>query len=394
MRQPAIPLQTVTTGFVVAVVGFFSSFPIVLHGLSAMGATEVEAASGLMAAALSMGLAGMGLSLWTRTPVSVAWSTPGAALLAVSTVPEAGFSEAIGAFVFAGALTAIAGYWKPLGRWIAAIPASLAQAMLAGVLLAICLQPFAALGRAPMVALPVIVTWYLAGLVNRLLAVPCAVVAAVIVVLIQPGFTLALPASAIPAPVLTWPSFSTSSLLGIGVPLFIVTMATQNIPGLAILGSFGYQPRSGLLISSVGGASVVSALFGAPATCLAAITAAMCANEDSHPDPKKRYLSAVFGGAFYCLFGLCAALITGFASLAPPLLLGTLAGVALLGVFANSVLVAFGDPEQRQAAAITFLVTASGVTIIGLSAAVWGLVLGGLVHAANSALAQRRRARD
>lgn len=389
MRQRAIPLQTVSTGLVVAIVGFFSSFPIVLQGLNAMGASKAEAASGLMAAAIAMGLAGVLLSLRTKIPVSVAWSTPGVALLAVSTIPETGFAEAVGAFLLAGLLTVIAGFWRPLSRLIAAIPAPLAQAMLSAVLLSICLQPFSAMGKAPWVALPVIVTWFVAGQINRLIAVPCAVVVAALIVVVQPGFDFTLSGAVIPKPVFTLPVFSIPSLIGIGLPLFIVTMATQNIPGLAIIRSFGYQPAPAPLISSVGGASLLSAPFGAPATCLAAITAAMCANEESHPDPDKRYLSAVFGGLFYCLFGLFAGVITAFAGLAPPLLLGTLAGVALLPVFAASALAAFEDASYRQAAAITFLVTASGVTIIGLSAAVWGLVLGGVVQMINTWMARK-----
>ncbi|MEX0349435.1 MAG: benzoate/H(+) symporter BenE family transporter [Paracoccaceae bacterium] len=389
MGKYAIPLQTVSTGLVVAIVGFFSSFPIVLQGLNGVGASKAEAASGLMAAAIAMGLAGIVLSLRTRIPVSVAWSTPGVALLAVSGVPEAGFAEAVGAFLLAGLLTVIAGFWRPLSRLIAAIPAPLAQAMLSAVLLSICLQPFSAMGQAPWVALPVIVTWFVAGQINRLIAVPCAVIVAALVVVFQPDFDFALNGAIIPAPVFTMPVFSVQSLIGIGLPLFIVTMATQNIPGLAIIRSFGYQPAPAPLISSVGGASLLSAPFGAPATCLAAITAAMCANDDSHPDKDKRYLSAVFGGVFYCVFGLFAGIITAFAGLAPPLLLGTLAGVALLPVFANSALAAFEDAGYRQAAAVTFLVTASGVTIIGLSAAVWGLVLGGIVQVINTRMAGR-----
>ncbi|MEM7318464.1 MAG: benzoate/H(+) symporter BenE family transporter, partial [Pseudomonadota bacterium] len=164
------------------------------------------------------------------------------------------------------------------------------------------------------------------------------------------------------------------------LPLFVVTMATQNIPGLAVVRSFGYAPPAGPSISSVGVASVLSAPFGAPATCLAAITASMCANDDSHPDPSQRYWSAVCAGFFYAIFGVFAGVITSFALLAPHLVMGTITGVALLGVFANSTVAALEPVRYRQAAAITFLVTASGISILGLSAAVWGLLIGGLVQ--------------
>ncbi|KIC43789.1 benzoate transporter [Ruegeria sp. ANG-S4] len=378
MARPFPPMQTVSTGLVVAIVGFFSSFPIVLQGLSAMGASRAEAASGLMSAAIAMGLAAIVLSLWYKVPISVAWSTPGAALLAVSAAPVEGFSGAIGAFLCAGALTVLAGLWKPLGRLAAAIPTTLAQAMLAGVLLPLCLLPFKAAIEIPGQALPVIATWFIAGRINRLFAVPAAVIAAAIVVTLSAGRAQVMPEHLIAAPVWTTPTFSVASAIGIGVPLFIVTMATQNIPGVAVMRSFGYTPAPGRLFSAVGGASLLSAPFGAPATCLAAITAAMCSNEDSHPDPAQRYWSAIMGGVFYCLFGVFAVAITGFAAHADPLLMGTLAGVALIGVMANSMHAALDVAAEREAAILTLAITASGITVFGLGAAVWGLLAGGI----------------
>ncbi|MFD2738182.1 benzoate/H(+) symporter BenE family transporter [Sulfitobacter aestuarii] len=374
------PAQTISTGLVVAIVGFFSSFPIILQGLVAMGADADQSASGLMAAALSMGLAGIALSLWKRQPTSVAWSTPGLALLAASALPEHGFAGAVAAFLFAGLLTVVSGLWRPLGRLAASIPAPLAQAMLAGVLLALCLVPFRALAEAPRHAVPILLTWFVVRLFSRPFAVPAAVIAAALVTLVAVEFQVPLPEQLISRPVWVTPEFHLGNILSIGVPLFIVTMATQNIPGIAILKSFGYTPPPGSLLASVGFASVVTAPFGSPQTCLAAITAAMCASEDSHPDRSLRFWSAVNGGIFYCLLGLFAGVITAFASLAPPMVLGTLAGVALLGVFANATFAALENPKYREAAAITFLVTASGITIFGLGAAVWGLLIGGLVQ--------------
>ncbi|CAD0184927.1 Inner membrane protein YdcO [Ruegeria sp. THAF57] len=380
MTRAAPPIQTVSTGLVVAIVGFFSSFPIVLQGLTAMGASPAQAASGLMMAAIAMGLAAIGLSLWYHQPISVAWSTPGAALLAVSATPVAGFSDAVGAFLCAGALTVLAGLWKPLGRLAAAIPTTLAQAMLGGVLLPLCILPFKAAVDLPWQALPVILTWFVAGRFNRLLAVPAAVIAAAVVVVLNAKGVSVAPAQVVATPVWTWPTFSVASIIGIGLPLFIVTMATQNIPGIAVMRSFGYQPVSGRLFSAVGGASVLSASFGAPATCLAAITAAMCSNEDSHPDPNQRYWSAVMAGVFYCVFGVFAVAITGFAVHADPLLMGTLTGVALIGVMANATFAALEVPAEREAAILTFAITASGISVFGLGAAVWGLLAGGVAY--------------
>ncbi|MEM9127044.1 MAG: benzoate/H(+) symporter BenE family transporter [Pseudomonadota bacterium] len=380
MAQTFPPMQTVSTGLVVAVVGFFSSFPIVLQGLAAMGASPAQAASGLMSAAISMGLAAIFLSLRYKLPISVAWSTPGAALLAVSATPALGFAGAASAFLCAGALTVVAGLWKPLGRLAAAIPTTLAQAMLAGVLLPLCLVPFKAAISIPWQALPVILIWFIAGRVNRLFAVPSAVVAAAIVVVLNTGDAQVMPSVLVAAPVWTTPAFSIESAIGIGVPLFIVTMATQNIPGIAVMRSFGYAPVPGRLFSAVGGASLLSAPFGAPATCLAAITAAMCSNQDSHPDPARRYWSAVMAGVFYCVFGLFAAAITSFAAHADPLLMGTLAGVALINVLANAMHAALDVPAEREAAILTLAITASGITVFGLGAAVWGLLAGGIAY--------------
>ncbi|SLN75062.1 Inner membrane protein YdcO [Ruegeria meonggei] len=380
MAQSFPPMQTVSTGLVVAVVGFFSSFPIVLQGLHAMGASPAQAASGLMSAAIAMGLAAIALSLWYRLPISVAWSTPGVALLAVSAAPAGGFSEAVGAFLCAGALTVLAGAWRPLGRLAAAIPTSLAQAMLGGVLLPLCIVPFKAAVDLPWQALPVILTWFIAGRINRLIAVPAAVLAAAIVVILNAGDNTVLPDRLMAAPVWITPEFSLASVIGIGIPLFIVTMATQNIPGIAVMRSFGFSPDAGRLFSWVGGASILSAPLGAPATCLAAITAAMCSNEDSHPDPDQRYWSAIMGGLFYCLFGVFAVAITGFAAHADPLLMGTLAGVALIGVLANATSAALENQTEREAAILTFAITASGITVFGLGAAVWGLLAGGIAY--------------
>ncbi len=380
MTQRFPPMQTVSTGLVVAIVGFFSSFPIVLQGLAAMGASPAQAASGLMSAAIAMGLAAIILSTVYKLPISVAWSTPGAALLAVSATPVEGYSGAIGAFLCAGALTVLAGLWKPLGRLAAAIPTTLAQAMLAGVLLPLCLVPFKAAAEIPWQALPVILTWFIAGRFNRLFAVPAAVIAAAIVVTLNAGDAQLLPDQLVAAPVWTTPTFSAASAIGIGVPLFIVTMATQNIPGVAVIRSFGYKPDAGRLFSAVGGASLLSAPFGAPATCLAAITAAMCSNEDSHPDPALRYWSAIMGGVFYCLFGIFAVAITSFAANADPLLMGTLAGVALIGVMANALHASLDVPAEREAAILTLAITASGVSVFGLGAAVWGLLAGGIAY--------------
>ncbi|MCT4556665.1 MAG: benzoate/H(+) symporter BenE family transporter [Pelagimonas sp.] len=367
--------QTFWTGLVVAIVGFFSSFPIFLQGVTTMGANPDQAASALMAGAISRGLAGIVLALWQKMPISVAWSTPGVALLAVSAPDPAGFSAAIGAFVLAGGLTVLAGFWPALARLAKSIPAPITQAMLAGVLLAICLEPFRVLATAPQVALPILGVWFITSRFSRLFAVPAAVLMTLaLIVLDNNGLTA--PPQVLTAPVLTLPSFSFSALIGLGVPLFLVTMATQNVPGISVLRANGYEPPAGPMFASVGVFSLLSAPFGAAQTCLAAITAAMCSDETVHPDPAQRYMAAVWAGLFYCIFGLFAALVTHVAGLAPEGSVATLAGLALFSVFNGSATAALKDEETREASVLTFLITASGVTILGLGGAVWGLVLG------------------
>ncbi|MGB3245830.1 MAG: benzoate/H(+) symporter BenE family transporter [Sulfitobacter sp.] len=374
------PPQTIATGAVVAIVGFFSSFPIVLQGISAMGANAAQATSALMVAALSMGLTGVVLAVWFRSPITVAWSTPGAALLAISAAPQGGYSDALGAFVIAGALCVVAGLWRPIGRLAAAIPTSLAQAMLAGVLLPICLNPARALPDLPQFVIPIFLAWLIAGRINRLAAVPAAVLVTAVLVATLDGVPQISETGLFSAPVWTTPSFSLASGISIAIPLFIVSMATQNIPGIAIMRSHGFSPPAGPLFATVGIASILTAPFGAFSTCLAAITSAMCANEDSHPDPALRYWSAVVAGTGYCVLGLFAGLVTAFAALAPPMVVASLAGLALMSVLAGSAQAALADPKDREAAIVTLLITASGITFYDLGAPVWGLLIGGMVY--------------
>jgi len=376
-------LQSLFMGILTAFVGFASSFAVVLQGLKGVGATDVEAASGLMALSIAMGLCAIVLSFSTRTPVSIAWSTPGAALLASAGVIEGGFAAAVGAFLICAVLIIIAGLFRPLGRAVAALPAPLANAMLAGVLLGLCFAPVKAIGFNPLLGLPIVLAWIIVGAFKRLWAVPAALVAFVLVL----AFGVHMPEHAlqnvaqslIPQVEIVWPLFTLSGLVSIALPLFIVTMASQNIPGIAVLKVNHYDPKPGLLFTVTGLFSLLSAPFGGHAVNLAAITAAMCAGEDAHPDPQRRYWAAIVSGIGYIILGLAAGAVTAFVALAPPILIQAVAGLALVGAFSGSAMAAFKEPETREAAAITFLVTASGVSFAGISGAFWGLLAGGLM---------------
>ncbi len=381
MKATGLSVQATTAGVLAAFVGFASSFAVVVKGLTAVGASQAEAASGLAALAIAMGLCGAVLSLRTRMPISVAWSTPGAALLAATGPLEGGFAAAVGAFLVCAVLIVISGLWKPLSRWVSAIPSALANAMLAGVLLGLCLAPVRAVAELPLLGLSIIAVWLLVGKFQKLYAVPAAVVVTLALVAATTQVTPASLGPLWPEPVLVTPEFNLAALIGIALPLFIVTMASQNIPGVAVLNVNGYRPAPGPLLRVTGLFSLASAPLGGHAVNLAAITAALCAGEDAHPDPARRYWAAVIAGLVYILFGLAAGAATAFISASPPVLIEAVAGLALLGAFGSAALNALKEPTEREAAVITFLVTASGLTFFGIGGAFWGLVAGGVVLA-------------
>lgn len=372
-------MQLVVAGMLAAFVGFASSFAVVLQGLIAVGATRAEAASGLMALAIAMGVGGIVLSLWRREPISIAWSTPGAALLVTSGAPVGGFPVAVGAFLVCGGLIVAAGLCKPLGRAVANIPPSLANAMLAGVLLGLCLAPVRAVASVPLLAAPVMVVWAVVFHWRRLYAVPAAVLVVLLVITVQ-GVPAGM-GSLAPVPVLVRPVFTVAAAIGLGVPLFLVTMASQNIPGMAVLNLNGYRPPASPLFLATGVLSVLAAPFGGHAVNLAAITAALCAGREAHPDPARRYWAAVVAGATYVGFGLLAGAATAFIAASPPVLIEAVAGLALLGAFGSALLGAVSSVEGREAALVTFLITASGQAFLGVSGAFWGLVAGGAMLA-------------
>ena len=374
-------LQAAVAGLLAAFVGFASSFAVVLQGLIAVGASRAEATSGLMALSITMGLCAIVLSLARRMPISVAWSTPGAALLAASGVPEGGFPAAVGAFLVCGVLLVVAGTWRPLGRWVAAIPAPIANAMLAGVLLGLCLAPARAVAALPLQGLAIFVAWAVMARLKRVLAVPAAVAVAVVMIALDTGGVAVSLADLGPRPVLVWPEFRPAAIVGIGLPLFIVTMASQNIPGMAVLQVNGYRPEAGPLFRTTGLFSLLGAPLGGHAVNLAAITAAMCAGVDAHPDRDRRYWAAVVAGLGYVALGLMAGAATAFVAAAPPVLIEAVAGLALVGAFAGAVLGAVSEVRDREAAVITFLVTASGMSFFGIGGAFWGLVAGGAMLA-------------
>ena len=374
-------IQLLSAGVLSAVVAFATAFAIVLAGLAAAGASPAEAASGLFALCLATGALTVFFSLRWRMPIVIAWSTPGAALLIVSGAPEGGYPAAVGAFLAAAAMMVVAGIWRPFGRAVASIPTPLANAMLGGILLDLCLAPVRAVGALPALALPIIVAWALAFRFARFYAVPAAVLVAAVIIVAFTPIPPAATAGGLPALMPVMPAFTFDALVGTALPLFIVTMASQSIPGLAVLNANGYRPPVRPIFAGTGIAGLATAAFGAHSLSLVAITAALTAGPEAHPDPARRFVAAAASGVTYVALGFGAAFAAAFIAESPPLLIQAVAGLALLGSFGSALSGALASDDSRLPAVITFVVTASGIPFLGVSAAFWGLVAGGALMA-------------
>ncbi|WP_444918914.1 benzoate/H(+) symporter BenE family transporter [Microbulbifer sp. JMSA003] len=371
-------LSAISAGFVAVLVGVASSAAIVFEAARAAGASEAMIASWIGALGLGMGITCIAFSWYYRAPVITAWSTPGAALLATS-LSGIPIAEAIGAFAFSALLTLLVGLSGAFERVARMVPAPIASAMLAGILLQFGLSVFTSLQAQPLLVGIMLLTY----LVGRRWAPRYAIIL-VLAAGVVTCWKLQLIASAqigwqAAHPVWVTPEFRLSTLIGIGLPLFIVTMTSQNLPGAATLAASGYSrvPISPV-ISGTGLTSLLLTPFGGFAFNLAAITAAICTGPEAHPNPDKRYTAGIAAGIFYLLVGLCGASVVALFSAFPQALIAGLAGLALIGVIGNSLAGATAEADSREAGIITFLISASGISLFGISSAFWGL-LGGLV---------------
>lgn len=372
---PRFALSHAAAGFIAVLVGYSSAAAIVFQAAQAAGAGPAEIASWLWALGIGMGLTSIGLSLRHRMPVLTAWSTPGAALLAtgLAGVP---MSEAIGAFMFASALIALAGASGGFERLMHLVPRSLAAALLAGVLLRFGLDVFVSLPGQGWIIGSMLAAFLIARRLLPRYAVPVTLLIGLIVSALRGEIHTAGLGFELARPVFTMPAFSISAIIGVGLPLFVVTMASQNVPGLAVLRANGYQPPVSPLISWTGITGVVLAPFGGYSYNLAAITAAICMTRDADPDPAQRYRASIWAGGFYLLSGLFGATIAGLFAAFPHALVLGIAGLALLGTIGSSLATALHDEKERDAALITFLATASGFSLWGIGSAFWALLLG------------------
>jgi benzoate membrane transport protein len=375
-----LSISAATAGFVAVLVGFTSSAAIVFAAAKALNANAAQTASWMWALGLGMGVTSILLSLRYKQPVLTAWSTPGAALIATSgagiTLPEA-----TGAFLLCAALIAFFGFSGWFEKLMSKVPVSLASALLAGVLVKFTLQAFSAIKTQPILVLAMMAA-YLAG--KRWFAryaVPMALLVGLALsfslnIVTKPEPQVLAQALQIASPVWVTPAFSWQAMIGIGIPLFIVTMASQNIPGIATLRACGYDAPTSPIVGWTGVASGALAPFGGYALNLAAITAAICMSQQADENPQRRYTAAVMAGVYYCLIGLMAGVVTLVFSALPMELIVSIAGLALLATVGNGLAVALKEEGAREPALICFAMTASGLTVMGIGSAFWGLVAG------------------
>ncbi len=378
MRPPSI-VPTIFAGVVAGLTGFASGFALLIAGLRRVGADDAEAASGLLVLCVVPGLITLALSLASRIPISVVWSTPAAALLYASGGID-DYRSVVGAFLLCGVLVVVTGLWPWLARLVTRIPKPIASAMLAGILFPICLAPVTATVQTPLLALPIVLTWLVLAKLAPRFAVPAAVVVTVIVVAVSSSDVDLAGSHALPVLVFTMPGFDPAIVVGVGIPLYLVTMAGQNVPGFAVLRTFGYEhPPARAIFLGTGLGNVVTAPFGGAAINLAAMTAAMVAGPDAHPDRDRRWIAAATGGATLAVLGLASGLATLIVAVSPPALITAVAGLALMNALITAISTALEEPAHRIVAIVTFLVAVSGVSIAGVGSAFWALLTGGIV---------------
>ncbi|MFI6983911.1 benzoate/H(+) symporter BenE family transporter [Embleya sp. NPDC050154] len=371
--------SAVLAGLIAVLVSYSGPLVIVLSAASAGGLTREQTGSWVWALSLGSGLTCLGLSLYTRMPIVTAWSTPGAALL-VTSLGSYSYPEAIGAFVVTGVLITVIGVTGVFGRLMRRVPAAVVSAMLAGILFSFGTGVFTSVKSAPWTAGGVLLGYLLAKRFLPRYAVLVALVVGVACSAATSRLHVRIEAFEIARPEWTTPHLSVPALIGIAVPLLVATLASQNAPGMGVLAASGYTPNDRVLIGSTGAVSTLLAPFGSHAINLAAITAAICTGPEAHHDPRRRYVAGVSCGVFYLIVGMFGSTLVALFAGLPKELVAAVAGVALFGALASGLTGAMADDEHREAALITFLATASGVTIGGIGSAFWGLIAGVLAH--------------
>jgi benzoate membrane transport protein len=370
-------ISALVAGFVTVLVGFTSSAVIVFQAAIAVGAGPAEIASWMWALGLGMGVTCIALSLRYRMPVVTAWSTPGAAML-ITGAAGVSLAEATGAFLISASMITLVGFSGWFERAINRIPLSIASGMLAGVLLRFGLEVFAVMKAQFLMAFSMFAVYLVMRRLVARYAVICALALGICIAAAQGMLHMEAVRLELARPMWVTPSLSVAALIGVALPLFVVTMASQNVPGVAVIRASGYPIPVSPVIGWTGVSNLILAPFGAFAINLAAITAAICMGREAHEDPGRRYMASVSAGFFYILIGLFGATVGAIFAAFPRELVVAIAGLALIGTIGNALAAALSIERDREPALITFLVAASGVTLLGIGSAFWGLIAGAL----------------
>ncbi|EJL42742.1 membrane protein [Brevibacillus agri] len=368
-------LSAVIVGLIATMVSYAGPLLIVFQAAQGAGLSEAELSSWIWAISIGSGLTAIILSIWFKTPVITAWSTPGAVLL-VSSLTVYPYSDAIGAYLFSAAVITLLGVSGLFSILMKYVPQSITTAMLAGILLSFGVDVFVSMQHLPALALPMIFCYLFAKRWSPRYAVVLTLLVGLAVAFAMGRLQLDSVQMALVNPVFTLPTFSLDAIVGLGIPLCIVTMASQNAPGIGVLKADGYDTPASPLVATTGIASLLLAPFGSHGINLAAITAAICTGKEAHQDLSKRYIAGIACGAFYLVFGMFGATITSVFFGLPKELIAVIAGLALFASLSSSLAQAMSDIKERECALVTFLVTISGISIGGIGAAFWGLIAG------------------
>ncbi len=373
-------ISAIVAGFIAMLTGYTSSLVLMFQAGQAAGLSTAQISSWIWALSIGMAVCTIVLSLRYRAPIVVAWSTPGAALL-IGSLPGVSYGDAIGAYILCAALLALVGLTGGFERLMRRLPTSLAAALLAGILFKIGIEIFVAAERRTLLVGAMFLSYLLVKRLNARYAILAALLVGSLFAGLQglvdfSGFRFQLA-----VPVWTTPSLSLSAAVSIGIPLFVVAMASQNIPGIVVLRADGYDVPASPLIATTGIASLLLAPFGSHGINLAAISAAICTGRDAHEDPSKRYTAAVWCGVFYAIAGIFAATLAALFTALPAELVLSIAALALFGSIINGLTSAMTEPSEREAALVTFMITASGMTLLSIGSAFWGLIGGVLTLA-------------
>lgn len=375
MKSAGVILNRINIGFIAALVGFTSSVALIYQAAFNLGADLAMVSSWIFALGIGMGITSIGLSLFYRAPILIAWSTPGAALLITSTN---GFSinQAVGAFIVSACLITLSGMTGWFEKILKRVPQQIASAMLAGILLNFGIDVFNLMGQELYLVLTMLFTYLICKQIMPRFAMFAILIAGISFTWQQGLFIVPTVDWTVSSLIFIEPEWSYTAIMNIGIPLFIVTMATQNIPGVAILKAHNYQPPISTLISVTGLMNIVIAPFGGFAINLAAITAAICMSPEADENPHKRYWAAVSAGAFYLFMGITALTLMTLFQAMPQAFILALAGIALFSTIGASLQQAFVDSEYKEAALMTFLVTASDFSLWNIGSALWGVLAG------------------